>query len=158
MNKINTSICLAACLLASSVQAEPQGPLLHKNKMSIGAGLARNSVGSYHETGFQFFGAYDLDNVQLVDGTHSSVEVGYMDYGFSGNNNDGGIWTTFVLDGSIRDGLGWLARLGLDLGDDSGLMLGAGVAVKLNTATQVRIEYVVRDDIDSLQFNLVYHL
>ena len=158
MNKINTSVCLAACLLASSVQAEPQGPLLQKSKMSIGAGLARNSVGSFHETGFQFFGAYDLDKVNLVEGTRSSVEVGYMDYGFSGTNNAGGIWTTYVLNGAIRDNLGWLARLGLDLGDDSGLMLGAGIGIKMNAATQLRVEYVVRDDIDSLQFNLVYHL
>lgn len=162
MNNTNTTLCVAACLFALTAQAEPQGPLLQKNKMSIGAGLARNSAddqsgNNYHETGFQFFGAYDLDRVNLIEGADSSVEVGYMDYGFS-YGDDGGLWTTYVLDGAIRDNLGWLMRLGLDLGDDSGLMFGAGIGIKVNSATQLRVEYVIRDDIDSFQFNLLYHL
>lgn len=161
MNKINTSICLAACLMAMNVQAEPQGPLLNKSKMSIGAGLSRNSVDalgySDSEIGFQFFAAYDLDQVNLIEGARSSVELGYMDYGFS-RGDAGGLWTTYVLDGAIRENLAWLARLGLDLGDDSGLMFGAGLGFRVNAATQLRLEYVIRDDIDSLQFNFIYHL
>lgn len=161
MNRINKSIVLAGCLLALTAQAEGQGPLLQKSKMSIGAGLSSNSVdvSGYDdsETGFQFFGAYDLDRINLIEGADSSVELGYMDYGFAAGDS-GGIWTTYVLDGAIRENLGWLVRLGLDLGDDSGLMFGAGVGFRLSTTTQLRLEYVIRDDIDSVQFNLIHHL
>jgi hypothetical protein len=161
MNKINTGICMVACLMAMNVQAESQEPLLKKSEMSIGAGLSRNSVDvrgySDSEIGFQFFAAYDLDQVNLIEGTKSSVELGYMDYGFS-RGDAGGLWTTYVLDGAIRENLAWLARLGLDLGDDSGLMFGAGVGFRVNAATQLRLEYVIRDDIDSLQLNFIYHL
>ena len=161
MNKMNTGVCLAACLLAMNVQAEPQRPLLQKSNMSIGAGLSRNTVDARgyddSEIGFQFFAAYDLNQVNLIDGARSSVELGYMDYGFS-RGDAGGLWTTYVLDGAIRENMGWLARLGLDLGDDSGLMFGAGLGFRMNATTQLRLEYVIRDDIDSLQFNLIYHL
>ena len=162
MYKITTSLCLAMCVQMTAAQAEQsQGALLKTSKMSIGAGVARNDVDGPgyddSEIGFQFFAAYDLDQVNLIEGTKSSVELGYMDYGFS-RGDAGGLWTTYVLDGAIRDNLRWLARLGLDLGDDSGLMLGAGAGIRLNSATQIRIEYVIRDDIDSLQFNFIYHL
>jgi hypothetical protein len=161
MNKITINLCAALCLLAPGVYAEQQaqGALLKQDNMSIGIGIARNSVDSVgndnSEIGFQFFGAYDLNQVKLIEGARSSIELGYMDYGFDGRDT-GGLWTTFVLDGVIRENLGWLARLGL--GDDSGLMLGAGVGFRMNSVTQLRVEYVIRDDIDSLQFNLIYHL
>ncbi|MBI3188223.1 MAG: hypothetical protein HYZ31_10230 [Gammaproteobacteria bacterium] len=161
MNKIITGICLAACVFVYNVQAEPQGPILQKNKMSIGGGISRNTVdvpgNNDSEIGFQFFAAYDLDQVNLIEGARSSVELGYMDYGFS-SGDAGGLWTTYVLDGAIRDNLGWLARLGLDLGDDSGIMLGAGLGFRLDPAAQLRLEYVIRDEIDSLQINFIYHL
>jgi len=156
------STLLIAMLAAGTAQAEGQGPLLDRNKFSIGAGIANNSVdtrwANEDETGFQFFGAYDLTRVNLMSGVDTSFEFGYMDYGFSGHDDDGGIWVNAVVDGAIRDGLGWLARLGLDLGDDSGLMLGAGIGIKLDPKLQLRFEYVIRDDIDSLQMNFIYHL
>lgn len=158
--KALTSSLLIAALAAGTAQAQGQGPLLDKNKFSIGAGLASNSVdapGSDNETGFQFFGAYDLSNVNLMNGVDTSLEFGYMDYGFSGRD-DGGLWVNGVIDGAIRPNFGWLARLGLDLGDDSGLMLGAGIGFKLDPRLQLRFEYVIRDDIDSLQVNFIYHL
>jgi hypothetical protein len=80
-----------------------------------------------------------------------------MDYGFSGRNS-GGLWVNAVVDGAFNQGYGWLARLGLDLGDDSGLMFGAGVSYSFDARTRLRGEYVIRDDIDSLQLNLIYHL
>jgi opacity protein-like surface antigen len=142
----------------SSTMAAENGALLDKSKLSIGAGISNNSISGRRsdETGFQFFAAYDLNQVNLMDGVSSSVELGYMDYGFS--RQSGGIWGTYVAEGNIADQLGWLARLGLDVGDDSGLMLGAGLSFAVNSRMDLRGEYVVRDDIDSLQFNLIYHL
>jgi len=46
----------------------------------------------------------------------------------------------------------------LDIGDDSGLMVGAGVSYTTSEKIELRFEYVARDEVDSLQFNFLYHL
>jgi len=147
--------------LATAATTTTNKPLLNKNKFSIGAGLSVNSVDAPFnvddETGFQFFAAYDLSAVNLMEGVSTSIELGYMDYGFDGVDNDG-LWATAVVDGKISGQFGWLARLGLDFGDDSGIMLGAGVSLALSNRFDTRLEYVVRDDIDSIQLNFIYSM
>ncbi|MCP4876739.1 MAG: porin family protein [Gammaproteobacteria bacterium] len=138
------------------VIAEGSKPLLNKDLFSIGAGVSRNSVRHDDETGFQFFAAYDLNEVNVMDGVSSSVEFGFMDYGFSHDST--GIWGNYVVKGLIGEKFGWLARLGLDIGDDSGLMVGAGVSYATSDQVELRGEYVVRDDVDSVQFNFLFHL
>jgi hypothetical protein len=142
----------------STVSAGESDPLLEKSKFSIGAGIATNSISGpvSDEIGLQLFGAYDLNQVNLVEGVNSSVEFGLLDYGFSGDSL--GVWATYVVDGPFSGRFGWLGRLGLDVGDDSGLMLGAGLSWRANSNTSLRFEYVIRDEVDSLQFNYLYHL
>jgi len=150
---------LLAAMTVTSAIADEKPPLLDRSKFSIGAGISNNSLsGPFNdETGFQFFGAYNLTAINLMEGVNTSVEVGYMDYGFDGADTNG-LWSTAVVDGSIGKNFGWLARLGLDFGDDSGLMAGGGISYGINKKFELRGEYVVRDQIDSLQFNAVYRL
>ncbi len=159
----NTHLYPAAFILLSGawvtpVFADESQPLLDKNKFSIGGGISTNSVSGpvSDEIGYQFFGAYNLNQINLMEGVHSSVEFGYMDYGFSGDSS--GIWATYVVDGSLGGKFGWLARLGLDIGDDNGLMLGVGLGYSVNSRMELRGEYVIRDEVDSLQFNILYDL
>lgn len=152
---------LLVLLMSTPVMAAEKAkkqPLLTKQKFSVGAGIARNSVGSWDDTGFQIFAGYDLDKVNLMDGVNTSIEAGYMDFGFSRGSNDDSLWITPVVDGAISGKLGWLARAGFDFGDDSGLMIGAGMSLNFNAKTALRFEYVIRDDVDSIQFNLRYHM
>ena len=160
-------LSLFALLLLSTqlVAAEKakNKPVLDKQKFYIGAGIADNSIdlgpfGDFDDTGFQFFGGYDLKKLNLMEGVDTSLEFGYMDYGFSGIGNSGGLWGAAVIDGTISGKLGWLARVGFDFGDDSGLMFGAGLGLDMNKKMALRFEYVVRDVIDSLQLNLIYHM
>ena len=160
MNKIFITTALIMFLIGQA-QAEPGKPLLDKNKFSIGAGGARNTVdtffGDITESGVQFFAAYDLSRVNLMEGVKTSIEVGYLDYGFP-RPAEGGLWATGVINGAIQNNFGWLARLGLDFGDDSGLMFGAGLSFGITKRLDLRGEYVIRDEIDSLQLNLIYEL
>ena len=140
-------------------------PLLNKSDVAIGAGIANNEIdlpaifgGDQDEIGFQFFAGIDLKKVNLMEGVNTSIEFGYMDYGFDGGGNSGGLWATGVVDGGISGSLGWLGRVGFDFGDDDGFMFGAGLSLDLNAKTELRGEYVIRDNIDSLQLNLYYHL
>ena len=152
------SFCLLAGIFIAPVSADESQPLLDRNLFSIGAGFSSNSISNNNddETGFQFFAAYDLSQINLMEGVTSSVEFGFMDYGFKKDST--GIWGTYTVDGIISGQFGWLARLGLDIGDDNGLMVGAGVSYATNEKSEFRVEYVVRDEIDSLQFNFLYQL
>jgi hypothetical protein len=148
---------LSGFYLSTAIGDESE-PLLDGNKFSLGAGISTNSISgpASDEIGFQLFGAYDLSQVNLVESVKSSVEFGLMDYGFSGDST--GIWATYVIDGPISGRFGWLGRVGYDFGDDNGLMIGGGLGWALNSKMDLRGEYVIRDDVDSLQFNFLYHL
>lgn len=152
------SMCLVTSVFLAQAFAAESEPLLEKNMFSIGVGISDNEINnpSDDETGFQFLAAYDLSQINLMEGVNSSVEFGFMDFGFS--KDDTGIWASYVVDGPISGQFGWLAQAGFDIGDDSGLMLGAGVKYAINEKIDLRAEYVVRDDVDSLQFNILYHL
>ncbi|MDH3469594.1 MAG: porin family protein [Gammaproteobacteria bacterium] len=142
----------------TQAHAQENKPLLDSNQFSIGVGISDNEIGSPDEddTGFQFFAAYYLNQINLMEGVNSSVEFGFMDFGF--DNDDTGIWASYVVDGTISGRLGWLAQAGLDIGDDSGLLFGAGLQFMLNDKSDLRFEYVMRDEVDSLQINFLYHL
>jgi hypothetical protein len=88
-----------------------------------------------------------------------SVEVGYMDSGDldvnRGRDVDAeGVWSTAVISFPLTGRLNVLGRAGLDFGDDDGFMFGGGLGYQANEKVEVRCEYVVRDNIDSLQFNV----
>ena len=71
---------------------------------------------------------------------------------------DKGLWGTGVVRYSASPQVDVLGRLGLDLGDDSGLMVGIGVGYWFDKKIQLRGEYVARDTVNSLQLNLVFRL
>lgn len=155
------SFALLSGVSVTPVLADEHQPLLDRNLFSIGVGISSNSIDDDDndeddEIGFQFFGAYDLTQVNLMEGVKSSVEFGLTDYGFKRDST--GIWATYTVDGIISGELGWLARAGLDIGDDNGLMVGAGVSYASDERTELRFEYVARDEVDSLEFNFLYHL
>jgi hypothetical protein len=144
--------------VSSQAHAQENKPLLERNQFSIGVGISDNEISSpsKSDTGFQFFAAYDLNQINLMEGVNSSIEFGFMDFGF--DKDDTGIWASYVVDGAISGRLGWLAQAGLDIGDDSGLLVGAGLKFMLNNKSDLRLEYVKRDEVDSLQINFLYHL
>lgn len=158
MKKLISGMLLLA--LAGPAAAEKQ--LLDTGKLYFGGGLSINDLSGYDDaTGFQFFAGYPLD-VRLGTG-RIAIEVGYMDSGefdlpgtpFSTEAK--GIWGTGVGTWEVAKDLTFIGRLGIDLGDDDGLMLGGGVGFRVAKNLDLRGEYVIRDNIDSLQFNVVYY-
>ena len=150
-------LCFLFSLFFLQAASAQEQPILDRNLFSIGAGFSSNEVGSSeNETGFQFLVGYDLPQVNLMQGVKSSAEFGFMDYGF--DEDDTGIWGSYVIDGAVLEGFGWLAQIGLDIGDDSGLLFGAGLQFKARENMDIRVDYVVRDEVDSLQFNFIFDL
>lgn len=111
--------------------------------------------------GFQVFAGLPLP--VKIDGVSLSVEVGYMDSGNFYRNvplgtisaKANGIWGTAVASVPLQNDLSLIGRLGLDIGDDDGIMIGAGIGLSMSEKMEIRFEYVIRDTINSLQANLV---
>lgn len=137
------------------------------NKLYLGGGLGLNSVGSLafgDGLGYQIFAGFDLP-VKMGRGK-LSIEAGYMDSGdiefgtvpFLGTPLEvrfKGLWGNAVYSLPLQDRLNLILRGGLDIGDDDGLMIGAGLGLKINNKMELRGEYVMRDIVDSLQVNFV---
>jgi hypothetical protein len=134
-----------------------------------GFGLSLNALSGFDDAmGWQIFGGYDLP--WKLGPAKTAVEVGYMTSGefeqsvtvpfvgtIKATSEAKGIWATGVVAYPVNTQFDILGRLGYDFGDDDGLMLGLGAGYWINKQVSVRAEYVIRDNIDSLQVNLLYH-
>lgn len=142
----------------------------NKDDIYFGGGLGLNSLSGIDFSdglGFQIFAGYDLP-VKMGKGK-LSLEAGYMDSGdiefgaipFFGTPLEvrfKGLWGNAVFSLPLQGKMSLLARAGLDIGDDDGLMIGAGLGFKINNKMEIRGEYVMRDFVDSLQLNFVMRM
>jgi hypothetical protein len=160
-------LAMAALLAVTSLSAMAANNGFDPQKLSVGIGVSRNDIpGSGDGTGTQVFVGYPFGEV--AKNIKMDVELGYMDTGnmdlpagvpppFGGSSGvrAKGLWATGVAHVAVNPQAEFLARAGFDLGDDDGLMVGLGVGLNLNKRSQLRFEYVERDNVDSLQVNLV---
>lgn len=173
MKGITLCIALVSVLATATASAAPRGKQpqsgFDTTRIFFGGGLSSNEVDSSDNgTGFQLFTGYGFGEV--APNINIDAEVGYMDTGDMEVRFPGPFGTTLVADGSAK-GL-WanavgrlslnpqfdlLARAGLDFGDDDGFMIGIGGGLNVSRQLQTRLEYVQRDNVDSLQLNLVFH-
>lgn len=129
------------------------------SKLFFGAGLSSNDVsGSDNATGYQIFGGYGFGEV--TPKVFIDAEIGYMG---SGNMQRGGVnvkanglWASGVGRLMVAPSVELIGRLGLDFGDDDGLLAGIGAGILLTRNLKLRLEYVQRDSVNSVQFNIVY--
>ena len=155
-------------LFSSSVLAAQGGSVtLQTSSFYLGGGLGFNSHAGGRSTGIQILGGYEFA-AKLNGDISTALELGYMDTGtFEGKDlRDGstststqeakGVWLNFVGAFPMGRRVEGLWRLGIDFGDDDGLMAGAGMGYNFNSHWALRSEYVVREAVNSFQFNLVY--
>ena len=162
MNKF--IIMLGLLLATSQVAAKEESKGIDTKKIYFGGGFGMNDANfGDGATGFQLFLGMPLPI--KTETAKLAVEVGYMDSGNfetnatffnpSTSHKATGLWGTAVASIPMNEDLDLIGRAGLDIGDDDGVMIGAGVGFKMNNDMDLRIEYVMRDTIDSFQFNLV---
>ena len=161
MKKILSLSALLPFVLATNVVAQTQG--IDANRVYLGGGLNANSLpGVGSARGFQFFAGYDF-NFRLNDDISSALEIGYMDSGdfdridTRGRFGDAnGVWAAMVESAPLSNKTDMLVRLGYDFGDDDGFILGGGLQYKFDTKSALRMEYVAREHINSLQVNVLF--
>ncbi|MGH9718704.1 MAG: outer membrane beta-barrel protein, partial [Bryobacteraceae bacterium] len=129
-------------------------------KLFFGGGVSSNETSSSdNATGWQVFGGYGFGEV--TRNIFIDAEVGYMD---SGNMKQAGradfkangLWAAGVGRLLLTPSIELLGRLGMDFGDDDGVLAGIGVGFILGQRFKLRFEFVQRDNVDSIQFNLVF--
>lgn len=134
----------------SSLHAET----IDTKQIYFGGGIGLNDYRNDNATGFQLFAGLPIQ--ANMGKAALAVELGYMDSGnFNGGASADGIWSTAVVSYPLQDNLKLVGRAGYDFGDDDGLMLGGGLGVAVANNMDMRFEYVIRNNIDSLQANLV---
>ena len=150
---------LGLLLLVTQANAADLGT----RQLYFGAGVGFNSINNnnyYHyndsdAVGLQLFAGLPL--AAKIGSADLAVELGYMDTGdFDSGSSANGLWSTVAASLPLNNGLKLLGRLGYDFGDDDGVMIGAGVGFPVASSMDMRVEYVIRDHIDSLQLNLVF--
>ena len=155
------ALALAGMLLSSAAAA--QG--FDLKRLFLGGGVSLNSVsGADDGTGFQIFGGYNFP--RIAPGLYVDAEAGYMDTGRLDRRacppgpcdaKAKGHWATGVVRYLVAPKVELIGRAGLDFGDDDGPMVGIGVGFIINPHLKLRAEYVARDNVDSLQFNIVFY-
>lgn len=150
-----------------TASAKSSSSSFQPNNAFFGVELSSNSIsGSDNGTGFQFFGGYRFG--EMARGLKLDGELGYMNKGdmdvtvnvppfgrFKTSTDAKGLWATAIMRDAFSPTVDGLGRLSLDFGDDDGLMAGVGLGFALSNTLQLRVEYVERDHMDSLQFNVV---
>lgn len=165
--KMFRMVAVAFVAIGFSSVAAAQG--FDQRRLFFGGGLSSNSTSGSdnNPTGFQLFGGYNFG--EFAPKFQLDAEVGYMDSGkfkttvnvppFSVTAEDSakGLWATAVPRYMITPQVELIGRLGYDFGDDDGLMVGLGAGYIVNPHLKLRLEYVARDNIDSIQFNVVFY-
>ncbi|MGD8571934.1 MAG: hypothetical protein PVG89_05735 [Gammaproteobacteria bacterium] len=145
-----------------------------KNKYYVGAGLGMNSSQEFGDaSGYQLFAGYCLDFNFKSPRSKTSVEVGYMDSGdfeeeqnrFGNNPNRtgtvtvretySGLWFAGLAEYKFDSQMHIMARAGLDVGDQTGIMFGGGAGYNVTKYAQIRAEYILHDEVDSFQVNWI---
>ncbi|PHS63696.1 MAG: hypothetical protein COB09_10655 [Thalassobium sp.] len=148
-------LLLAFSALPMMAQADNSGQGFQPERLQLGGSLSQNVIDSpfggsnVDATGLSIFAGYELDND--IDQVKTTVEVGYTqtDDFFNGPDSDiSGFWFAGVAEKQlpeINPNLFAIARLGLDIGDDDGILLGAGAGFHLTPKLDVRGEYINKD-------------
>ena len=152
---------------SAAVAAQGSSVTINTSSFYVGFGLGFNGHKGGRSMGYQFLGGYEFA-AKLNGDISTAIELGYMDTdNFEGKTlPDGptnssteeakGLWLNVVETFPIGNKVEGLARLGLDFGDDDGIMVGAGMGYNFNRNWALRSEYVIRESVDSFQFNLLY--
>jgi len=168
MKKLLSTLVLSSAVFGSaSVIAQPEA----LKDAYVGGGVSHNNLdfgsvvdGASDETanGFQFFVGKKFDND--ISGFDTAIEVGYSQtedfkWGPGAKDNVRGLWAAAVMTrdlDEVSDKLYGFGRLGYNLGDDDGLMMGVGAGYELNEKVDLRAEFLNQDLLTSYQFSAIY--
>ena len=157
---LKTIRVLLIALIGMGIPSVAAAQGFEPSKMFFGGGISSNEMSdSDSATGWQVFGGYSFGEVTrniIIDAEVGYMDTGSMDRPGRGSVTANGLWGAGVVRLIITPTIEALGRVGADFGDDDGLLAGIGVGFNLTKNFKLRLEYVQRDNTDSIQLNLVY--
>lgn len=170
MKRLFKALACSGALVLSPAMAQEEGVLIKKSNLYIGGGVGFNSLTGFgNGTGIQALAGYRFD-LAMNNNISGALELGYMDSGnfktpsypsgavVNSTKAAKGVWINLVGSMPVGTNVSGLVRIGFDIGDDDGLMAGTGLDYAFSPQLSLRTEYVVRDDVNSLQFNVLFRL
>jgi hypothetical protein len=161
---VNTLVLGVDYTFGAAPLRRPSSAALDPRRLYYGAGLSMNTLANTRwGFGAQVLTCYDSG--LAVGRMALDAELGYLNTGNMEFDTQvdsrvatraAGVWLSGVARVPVSYGWEAFGRLGGDFGDDAGLLLGVGAAVELTRDVKLRIEYVVRENIDALQLNVIY--
>lgn len=164
---INRLLLIMLCSVAGIAQAEDS--IIDKNKLYAGGGLSVNTVSSpfggqsRSAIGFSALVGYQLKSAsENQHGISTSVEAGFSQTNDFIDNVDSdvfGIWFAGVAKKSLAElapKLSGIAKLGIDLGDDSGVLMGLGLSYELSNKLSTRVEFINQDALSVYQASAIF--
>jgi hypothetical protein len=154
-------------LISSAAAAQGSSVTINTSSFYLGGGLGFNGHGGGRSVGYQILGGYEFTG-KLNGDISNAIELGYMDTDnfetktlpegtqTTQRAEAKGMWLNYVGSYPIGNRVEGLWRVGFDFGDDDGIMAGAGMGYNFNRHWSLRSEYVIRESVDSFQFNLLY--
>ncbi len=165
--KYTLPVIFTLALTPVAAQAEENNSAFRADHLQLGGSISENVVdspfggGSEDALGFSVFAGYEFAND--MRGVKTTAELGYSDtddFYRGGDNDINGLWVAGVVEKNlpeINPNLFALARIGLDFGDDDGILLGAGGGFHLSKEVDVRAEFINKDASSVYQASLVFN-
>ncbi len=162
---------LAALTAFSGYAVATDNIKFEQHNLYVGGGLGTFSLSGWDSTiGYQVFAGYDLDFITLntsaewLNKLSFAAEVGYTTatyertdfFGDKFTWDVGGLWSGAVAHYPINDQFKVGTTLGLDIGDNSGLLVGVNSTYEINDQFDVRAEYTIRPSASALLANVIY--
>ncbi|MEQ3692239.1 MAG: outer membrane beta-barrel protein [Thalassolituus sp.] len=139
-----------------------------KDRLYVGANLSHNTIDSpfggddVDAGGYSIFTGLKFDN--SIEGLTTSAELGYSDtkdfFDSNGDADINGVWVAGVAEKTLPEidpRVSALARIGLDLGDDDGILLGAGLGFHATEMLSLRAEFINKDASSVYQVGAVFN-
>lgn len=146
---------LTVILTAATSSAIAEGSPIN-DKLYVGANLSHNTIdspfngGDVDASGYSLFAGLKFNN--SVEGLTTSAELGYSDtkdfFKSNGDADINGVWIAGVAEKTLPEldpRISALARIGLDLGDDDGILFGAGLGFHATDMLSLRAEFINKD-------------
>ena len=160
-----TSIITTSLAIPAFADEEANKKIQVENRLYVGGGLNMNVIdspfgGSDDASGVTLFAGYKFDNNIHQDLT-TSLEFGYGNTSDFGNDKDiTSLYLAAVGDKKLPEidpKLSVIGKIGLDVGDDDGILLGAGVGYQVAPAVQVRLEFINKDASSQYQASALFN-
>ncbi len=173
-NSLSISLLTSLVLWTGAVKADEHEKKPYYIGLGLTASVPEEDSNYKNAAGFQIYGGYKFENEnfdwKILNYVDIAIEAGFHDTGdYDGSPkvvngsivradsyNSAGIWAAGVFSYNFSESFDAQGTLGVDLGDDDGVLFGGGVVYHFNDRINLNFAIIKRPESQSTQFNATY--